>query len=140
MLFFLLRVNLGLLGLGREYSNLSLPCDEQNVRIDIAVGEEHLFLSLLSDTDSPHCHICLTRLHGGNLSGEVHHEKFQFVVALVLCPLCQEGWFQTRQFSRIDEVEWWHCGTGIATRRVRPVPTCSGIAIAEGSSDFCQRS
>ena len=37
-----------------EYPSLALARDEQDVRIEIAVGEEHLFLPLLGDADGSH--------------------------------------------------------------------------------------
>ena len=68
------------------------------MRLDIAVGEEHLLLSFLGDADGTHGHVGLARLHGRNLCGEVHHEELQPPVAPV-GPLRQKGRFQPRHLT-----------------------------------------
>ena len=50
-----------------KYSRFPFSCEQHDVRLEIAVGEEHLFLSLFGDTDRPHGHVGLARLHSGNL-------------------------------------------------------------------------
>ena len=73
-----------------EYPSLALARDEQDVRLDITVGEEHLLLPLLGDADGSHGQVGLACLYGRHLSGEVHHEKFQFPIPTV-GPFHQQG-------------------------------------------------
>ncbi len=77
------------------------------MRIDVAVGEEHLLLSLLGDADGSHCQVGLARLHGRYLGSEVHHEELQFPVAAV-GPFRQDGRLQSGHLAGIDEVERRH--------------------------------
>ena len=90
-----------------EYSCLPLSCDEHDVRLDVAVGEEYLLLPLLGDADGSHSQVGLTRLHGRNLCSEVHHEELQFPIPAV-GPFRQDGRLQARHLARVDEVERWH--------------------------------
>ena len=90
-----------------EYGSLALSRHQHDVRIEIAVGKEHLFLSLFGDADSPHGHIGLARLHGRNLRGEVHNEVLQLPVTPV-GPFRQQFRLQTRRLSIINEIEWRH--------------------------------
>ena len=77
------------------------------MRIDIAIGEQHLLLSLFGNADSSHGHVGLARLHGRYLRSEVHNEILQLPVTSV-GPFRQQFRFQTRWFPCIDEIERRH--------------------------------
>ena len=97
-------------GIG-ENGGLALSRHQHDVRIDIAVGEQHLFLTLLRDADSSHGHVGLARLHGRYLCGEVHDEELQLPVTPV-GPFRQQFRLQPRRFSVIDEIKRRHGGVG----------------------------
>ena len=122
------------------------------MRLDVAIGEEYLFLSLFGDADGTHGHVGLACLYSGYLSGKVHYQEFQLPVAAV-GPLCQQVDFQARWFAGVDKVEGRHGRIGgyahgapsaallwnVHSRRIVGfLPAVEYFLIGAVAADFCQ--